>query len=122
MPVKDQSEYPGGSLRSREWLAIRGLVLHEQGYRCAWCGVPDRTVIVRWPDGTWDRAQAGDRQTFIVLTIAHVDHRTRNNTRGNLRALCQRCHNRHDAPHRRANAERTRRARMAVGDLLEVTP
>jgi len=122
MPVKDQSEYPGGSLRSREWLAMRGVVLHEQGHACAWCGAPDREVVARNDDGSWQPAQAGDRLVEIVLTVAHLDHRKRNSTRGNLRALCQRCHNRHDAPHRRANAERTRRARMAVGDLLEVTP
>jgi 5-methylcytosine-specific restriction endonuclease McrA len=121
MPVKDQSQYPGGSLRSREWLAIRGLVLHEQGHACAWCRAPDRVAIEREADGSWWLAE-GPNRTVIVLTVAHLDHRTRNNTRGNLRALCQRCHNRHDAPHRRANAARTRRAKLACGDLLEPTP
>jgi tRNA(Ile)-lysidine synthase TilS/MesJ len=44
----------------------------------------------------------------IVLTIAHIDHDTTNNADDNLAALCQRCHNRHDAPHRTVNAARTR--------------
>jgi len=36
----------------------------------------------------------------------------------NLAALCQRCHNRHDAPMRRKNAAQTRRNRKAMGDLF----
>ena len=44
----------------------------------------------------------------IVLTIAHRDHNPENCDPENLRALCQRCHNRYDQPHRRENARRTR--------------
>jgi len=36
----------------------------------------------------------------IVLTTAHLDHNPENNEEENLKALCQRCHNRHDTPHR----------------------
>lgn len=39
----------------------------------------------------------------IVLTIAHLDHDTTNNDYSNLKALCQRCHNRYDRPNRNAN-------------------
>jgi hypothetical protein len=38
----------------------------------------------------------------IVLTVAHLDHTPENNAPENLKALCQRCHNRHDAKHRAA--------------------
>ena len=39
----------------------------------------------------------------VVLTTAHVhDHRPEAASLLNLAALCQRCHNRHDAPMRRA--------------------
>lgn len=56
----------------------------------------------------------------VVLTVAHLDHDPANNDeKGNLLALCQRCHNRYDAAHRKANANRTRRGRKAIGDLLE---
>ena len=41
--------------------------------------------------------------TYIVLTIAHLDHDPRNNDAANLKALCQRCHNRHDAKDRAKN-------------------
>lgn len=53
----------------------------------------------------------GDTLTKVVLTISHTDHDITNNgepgNRPNLRALCQRCHNRHDAEYRRGNARRT---------------
>lgn len=32
----------------------------------------------------------------IILTVAHLDRNSKNNTRDNLAALCQRCHLRHD--------------------------
>ena len=37
----------------------------------------------------------------IVLTVAHLDHTPENCSLDNLRALCQRCHNRYDAEHRK---------------------
>jgi hypothetical protein len=42
----------------------------------------------------------------VVLTIAHLDHQIDNNDHSNLRAWCQRCHNRHDAPNRLRNRRR----------------
>lgn len=43
----------------------------------------------------------------VVLTTAHVhDHRPEAASLLNLAALCQRCHNRHDAPMRRAGRQR----------------
>lgn len=38
----------------------------------------------------------------VVLTVAHLDHDPTNCAPENLRALCQRCHNRYDAPTRAA--------------------
>jgi 5-methylcytosine-specific restriction endonuclease McrA len=53
-----------------------------------------------------------------VLTVAHLDHQPENNSPENLRAMCQRCHNRMDAPVRRAGIKSRARAQRAVGDLL----
>lgn len=39
----------------------------------------------------------------VVLTIAHMDHDKTNNSLENLRALCQRCHLRHDIGQHVAN-------------------
>ena len=63
-----------------------------------------------------------DRDTFgyylwrvCVLTVAHLhDPDPHNVADDNLAALCQRCHNRLDAPMRRENAARTRASKQAV--------
>lgn len=44
-----------------------------------------------------------DNLIVIVLTIAHLDHNVNNNAFANLKALCQRCHNRHDVGFRKEN-------------------
>lgn len=46
----------------------------------------------------------------VVLTVAHLDHDPTNNDPANLRALCQRCHNRYDAPMRAAGRKARRNA------------
>ena len=61
----------------------------------------------------------GDKIARIVLTVAHLDHMPEHNDPTNLRALCQRCHNRHDAPHRRQTAQATRHHGKATGDLFD---
>ncbi len=70
--------------------------------------------------GAPDRCQALNRVPHpvtgsrVALTIAHLDHDPGNNTPDNLLALCQRCHNAYDVPHRRA----TRFCARACGDPL----
>lgn len=44
----------------------------------------------------------------IVLTTAHLDHDPTNNAPENLKALCQRCHNRYDAKHRAETRKKTK--------------
>ena len=39
----------------------------------------------------------------VVLTVAHLDHNIENNDYQNLKALCQKCHNRHDIKNRVKN-------------------
>jgi len=58
----------------------------------------------------------------IVLTVAHLDHQPENCDRANLKALCQRCHNSYDMPHRRAGIEERARVGRALGDLFEEKP
>ena len=38
----------------------------------------------------------------VILTVAHLDHVPENCDDENLKAMCQRCHNRYDMPMRRA--------------------
>jgi hypothetical protein len=52
---------------------------------------------------------ATGKQTAIkvILTIAHLNHDIKDNDYSNLRALCQRCHNRHDVEYRKLNRKKT---------------
>jgi 5-methylcytosine-specific restriction endonuclease McrA len=40
------------------------------------------------------------------LTIAHLDHTPENCAAENLKALCQKCHNKYDAKHRAQTKKR----------------
>lgn len=131
MPIKpeNRARYP------KEWPAIRARILEREGHRCKWCGVPNRSVIIRNDiTQTWmlradyDIRDAAKIRTLgpgwslrpipVVLTIAHLeDPNPENCADDNLAALCQRCHNRHDAPMRRKNAAQTIRSKKACGAL-----
>ena len=64
--------------------------------KCEWCGVGNGEI----------HPVTG---SVVVLTVAHIfDHRPENANLLNLAALCQRCHNRHDAKQRQID----RRARL----------
>lgn len=54
----------------------------------------------------------------VVLTVAHLNHRPEDCDDANLRAWCQRCHNRYDAPTRAAGIKSRRRAASALADLF----
>src|SRR6188768_3374798 len=122
MPIKPENlaRYP------RDWKLIRARILERARHRCEFCEVPDRAwrnnVIDTFTIDTsiaelWHRL--GESVTRIVLTIAHLDHTPENCADDNLRALCQRCHNRYDRPHRNKNAAATRREKKCNGNLLE---
>ena len=70
-------------------------------------------------DHAGGRADADGRRWFVVvLTIAHLVEGELDCPDEHLDALCQRCHNRLDAPMRRRNAARTRDGKKAIGDLF----
>lgn len=125
MPIKPENRkrYP------RNMKAIRDKVLKREGHRCRLCFVgnywigyrtgsgkfrpsPDQVAATKYYElADADRRQmSGERLIRIVLTIAHLDQQPENNHLSNLAALCQRCHNIIDAPHRRRNAKATRDA------------
>lgn len=115
MPINPQNmkKYPGGSTNSKEWKAIRADIIDRAEHACE--GSP------HWPDCRAVNYEAHPSTgSKVVLTIAHLDHDPSNNDYANLKAWCQRCHNKYDQPHRQANAARTRRAKMAQIDLVDV--
>ena len=85
IPCDRMRLYPGGSLRSPEWLAIRRRIMR----RARWCceGTPAHPDC-RVRDGL-RHPETGSR---VVLTVAHLDQDPSNSSEDNLRALCQRCH------------------------------
>lgn len=141
MPISPEKMrlYPGGSIRSPEWLDLRARILARARHRCEQCGVRNRQLIYRFdgkpgwwmhidgavkdPDGGFHGLMRGSEAPAgkfvdVVLTIAHLDQDPTNNDPANLKALCQLDHNRLDAPHRRENARLTRRAKLASGELF----
>jgi len=63
----------------------------------------------------------------VVLTTAHLDHNTASTggsrtapTDDNLKALCQRCHLRHDAKQHALNAAITRRQKTIAAGQMEL--
>ena len=124
MPI-DYKNYPPN------WKTeIRPEIMKRSNSRCEFCGVKHYSVG-NW-DGTsfiptagniiHDKAGDGklsykearelvkhcnescdDNLIVIVLTIAHLDHDVTNNDYSNLKALCQRCHNKYDARYRVQN-------------------
>lgn len=54
----------------------------------------------------------------VVLTVMHLDHQPEHNDDTNLLHGCQQCHNRYDAPMRRAGIRERARAAAASSDLF----
>jgi len=110
MPIHpdNMKRYPGGSIRSKEWQAIRADVKERSGDVCE--GSP------AYPD-----CKAKNKEPhpvtggMVTLTVAHLDHMPENSDLDNLKHWCNRCHNTYDAPHR---AENRRRRKLASGDLF----
>ena len=96
MPIlaENKTRYP------RDWnLRSRFVRFHRAKNRCEWCGAPNGRP----------HPVTGSR---VVLTVAHVfDERPEAASLLNLAALCQRCHNRHDAPGRQQRRKARTEAR-----------
>ena len=94
-----------------DWRAVSDRIKARANYRC-------ESV----PGGMPCRAEHGQSHPItgkmVVLTVAHLDHQPENCAADNLRALCQRCHNRYDSKHRQKNAAKTRRSKKQNGELF----
>ena len=120
MPI-DYKNYPAN------WKTeIRPAILTRAFNHCEFCNIKNKLIVIRGEYGSREVYQDEDGFIFnantsekigadylgtvgdnpfveIVLTVAHLDHDTTNNDYSNLRALCQRCHNRYDRKNRNAN-------------------
>lgn len=107
MPIRpeNRARYP------KDWKAIRAAILTRAGHCCEGTPqFPDCRAVNYEP-----HPRTGSR---VILTIAHMDQTPENNNPANLRALCQKCHNAWDAPHRQLNASITRSEKNGQPDLL----
>ena len=108
---------------------IRPRILERDGNCCKFCGVENNAMGIRLENGHFlplspmeqEAAELdGLKVIKIVLTIAHLnDPNPMNCDDDNLAALCQKCHNKHDAPMRRVNAKATIEAKKqaATGQI-----
>ena len=54
----------------------------------------------------------------IVLTVAHLNHDTKDNRSRNLKAMCQRCHLRYDSELHKLNSKKTRQQKLIERDCF----
>ena len=103
---------------------VRPDIMKRANNHCEDCGVRNYTVVQVFRSGlrvnqdtyfTYKDASSVSKKlnldantdlykyVVVVLTIAHLDHDIKNNEYSNLKALCQKCHNRHDIKDRVKN-------------------
>lgn len=94
------------------------------------CGIANGDVSYM-VDGRWqvcfptDKGEVFERDgreytaVKIVLTVMHLNHTPEDCSDENLLHACQGCHNRYDAPMRRAGIQARARAQCASGDLFQ---
>lgn len=137
MPIRAENK----ALYPKEWPVIAARVRAKAGNVCEYCGVPNYELGGRVHGGGWRRAMLVERLSRlewphpgdyawceghpeklrivrIVLTVAHLNHDPTDCREENLKALCQLCHNRHDAPMRRRGIQERARASRALKDLF----
>jgi len=83
LPIKPENK----PLYPHNWREISDAIRLRARGRCEWCGAEEASP----------HPVTG---SYVVLTVAHLDHDPSNCDPENLRALCQRCHNSYDAPMR----------------------
>lgn len=103
MPIKaeNKARYPP------DWKEISRAARERAGNRCEFCGAANHQP----------HPITG---STVILTVAHMDHTPENCEPENLRALCQKCHNKYDQPHRKKNAAETRRKKRAAAGQAEL--
>lgn len=118
MPIRpeNRARYP------KDWKALSAFIRFERaGGQCectGHCGQEHETGRCNARHGE----KHPETGSVVVLTAMHLDHQPENNDHANLLAGCQRCHNRYDAPMRRAGTKQRLRDAMAVADMFGETP
>lgn len=139
MPIDYRQYHP-------KWTLIRRLIMKRASNCCEKCNVPNYTVRrISTKDGSYqishydwlngnnyqdakshctmlnEEADGDSKWSVVVLTIAHMDRIKTNNKFSNLKALCQRCHLRHDIHQHVANRKYGRNFKNNQLKIFEVT-
>ena len=126
MPIRPENaaRYPANwhtEIRPR----ILNRARNQHGWPCCEeCGVGNHAIGYRDSSGKFhdtgglELQPNGEKLFKIVLTIAHLNDKIEDVSDENLRAWCQRCHNRYDLPMRRRGLAERARAAKASGDLF----
>lgn len=103
-----------------DWPQISAAIRLRSGGQCECegeCGLhrttpgPRRCTERNGEKAKWARGK-------VVLTVAHLNHDPQDCSEENLKAMCQRCHLRYDAPmHRKHAAETRRQRRVDAGQI-----
>lgn len=117
MPIKKENRH----LYPPDWKEISLYMRENAGNKCQACGLKNGVYGCRdtsgkfWHmeeimDGKHDEAGAVllERNTKIVLTVAHFDHNPANNAPSNYRVWCQKHHLEHDREENQKTASETR--------------
>lgn len=124
MPIRpeNRARYP------KNWKSeIVPRIRARSGNRCECTGQCGRSHFYAY-DVTTNRCDARNGMPIdditgpcIVLTVAHLNHTPEDCRDENLLHMCQKCHNRYDAPVRAAGIKARRKAQNACGDLFQCT-
>ena len=106
MPIRaeNRGRYP------KDWKAISLRIRNDRAQRRCECTGECGAAHVGGRCLAYDGLPHPETKAKVVLTVAHLDHTPENCADENLRALCQRCHNRYDAPTRAAGVKERREA------------
>jgi hypothetical protein len=112
MPIRpeNRARYP------KDWKAISLRIRHERASnKCECDGECGGDHIGRCSVVNGTRHPITG--SVVVLTVAHLDHTPENCADDNLKAMCQRCHNRYDMPMRRAGIAQRKREALGMQEL-----
>ena len=95
MPIKPENK----KLYPKNWKQISEYIRFERAKnKCEFCGVVNYSFVDKITRDI--KLEHEDNVVQIILTVAHLDHNPSNCDYANLKALCQKCHNNYDRPHR----------------------
>ena len=102
----------------KNWKSISLEIRKRSGNRCeCWgeCGLHNGQDLIDSYNGRcreYNKTKARFARGMVVLTVAHLCHKTKCARRSHLKAMCQRCHLRYDTDLHIKHAKETRKLKF----------